>query len=95
MLTPASGLHDGSHWLYIVATMNLSDIHRLDGPAGLRRLADATGTIEKYLYQCATGRKTPSPALAKALVAADPRLTLDDIYADVGAPVAATEREAA
>lgn len=60
--------------------MNLQTLYETEGSAALNRLAEATGANRKYLYQCATGRKVPSPKLACALVAADARLTLDDIY---------------
>lgn len=63
--------------------MNLADLYKVDGRLGLRKLAFACGVSEKYLYQCATGRRVLSPELAKGLAEADPRLTLDDLYRDV------------
>jgi hypothetical protein len=67
--------------------MNLLDIHRAEGLNGLRRLAHEAGTDATYLWQLATAwrGKKPSPDLAKRLIAADPRLTLDDLYADPSA----------
>ncbi|TVO53832.1 hypothetical protein [Denitromonas halophila] len=61
--------------------MNLSDLYKSEGIAALGRLADATQSSRKYLYQCATTSRRPSPDLAVKLIAADPRLTLDDLYA--------------
>ena len=63
--------------------MTLTELYRIDGPIGLRKLALACGVGEKYLYQCATGRRVLSPELAKGLVSADARLTLDELYAAV------------
>jgi len=60
--------------------MDLQTLYQTDGPEGLKRLQMAVGANYKYLYQCATGRKTPSPKLAVALVNVDSRLTLEDIY---------------
>ncbi len=64
------------------ARMDLSDLYRTEGISGLSKLAEAAKTDPKYLYHCATGRRTPSPSLARRLVQADSRLTLDDIYAE-------------
>ena len=62
--------------------MNLKQIYDLEGSAGMKRLADATGAHHQYLWQCAHRwrGKRPSPELALRLVEADPRLTLDEIY---------------
>lgn len=60
--------------------MNLRDIYETEGASGLARLAAATGANPQYLYQCATGRKEPSPRLARALIKADRRITLDALY---------------
>jgi hypothetical protein len=56
--------------------MNLSDIYKTEGFAGLKRLAEMTGADPQYLRQCATGwrNKRPSPELADQLTLADPRL---------------------
>lgn len=56
--------------------MNLSDIYRLEGLQGLRRLAELAGTDPQYLWQCATRwrGKRPSPELAARLCQADTRL---------------------
>lgn len=63
--------------------MNLHDIYREEGFAGLKRLAEATGSHPQYLRQCATRwrGKRPSPDLAWRLIEADPRLTFEAIYA--------------
>jgi hypothetical protein len=56
--------------------MNLHDIYKNEGFAGMKRLAEATGADAQYLRQCATGwrGKRPSPELAAKLITADPRL---------------------
>lgn len=74
--------------------MNLSDLYQECGRTVLRELSRRCGVGEKYLYQCATGRRVVSPALAKGLVAADRRLTLDEIYRDVPAQLAPREEAA-
>lgn len=60
--------------------MNLWDIYCKEGRAGLRRLADASGKNEKYLYQLATGRKLPSPYFAWELVELDRRIRFPDLF---------------
>lgn len=65
--------------------MNLQIYYETYGAKGLKRLAESVGANSKYLYQCATGRKTPSPKLAIAIVRFDSRFTLDGIYAHVSA----------
>lgn len=59
--------------------MNLHDIYKAEKFAGLKRIATATGANPKFLWQCATGRRSLSPMMAERLCAADPRLTLEDI----------------
>ena len=61
--------------------MNLSDIYADGGFAALRRLAVEVGATPVYLYQCSKGMRFPSPAMAWRLIEADPRLTLEDLYA--------------
>ena len=56
--------------------MKLSDLT----PTERRELATKAGTDPVYLWQCATGRRTPSPRLAAKLIKADGRLSLDSIY---------------
>lgn len=60
--------------------MNLSDLYRLEGLDGLSRVARRVSASPKYLYQCATGRRMPSPALGWLLVQAEPRLRFEDLY---------------
>lgn len=60
--------------------MDLKTIYDQEGAAWLNKLHAATGIHRQYLYQCATGRRSPSPAYAMKLVQADPRLTLEGIY---------------
>lgn len=57
----------------------LSHLYRQEGPNLLDRLAVATGANRKYLYQLATGRRRPSPELARDLAAADERMTVDEL----------------
>lgn len=80
----------------IPAIMSPSTLYEQEGARWLTRLHEATGINRKYLYQCATGRRQPSPDYAKKMVAADPRLTLDGIYAitEVGAGETAPIAEA-
>lgn len=77
--------------------MNLSDIYRNEGFAALKRLAAATGADPQYLRQCATNwrGKRPSPALAQRLIAVDPRITLDALYATPAPPAPAPKEQAA
>jgi hypothetical protein len=63
--------------------MNLKDIYQIEGPSGLRLLAAAASTDQKYLYQCATGRKLPGPKLVNKLVDADRRLTREELRPDI------------
>ena len=67
-------------------SMNLHDIYSSEGPQGLSHLAKQVGTASKYLYQCATGRKSPGPKLVHKLVSADPRLTYVDLRPDIYPP---------
>ncbi len=62
--------------------MNLQEIYQTEGAAWLNRMAEATSINRKYLYQCATSRRRPSPEYAKRMILADDRLTLDAIYSD-------------
>lgn len=62
--------------------MNLADLYRTDGMAALTRLAQRVGANPKYLYQCATGRRRPSPELAFRLVRTEPRLVFEELYRD-------------
>lgn len=63
--------------------MGLDDIYKSDGFVALKVLAEKVGADPQYLRQCATGwrGKKPSITLAKKLIAADQRLTLEGIYA--------------
>ncbi len=60
--------------------MDLQQLYKDEGRKGLKALADKVGCNPSYLYQLATTEKEPSPRLARALVKADPRLSIDDIY---------------
>lgn len=49
-----------------------------------KRLAKAVGVCPAYLYQIATGRRKPSPALAKRIAAAtNGAVTLAELRPDV------------
>ncbi len=76
--------------------MNLFDIYQEGGRKALNRLAEAVGSDGAYLWQCATrwsskgGKpKEPSAVLARKLIKADPRLTMDDLYGCRGGKEAA------
>lgn len=60
--------------------MNLKRLHELEGTPGLEALARKVGTSPKYLYQCATGPRMPSPAMAWRLCEADPRLVFEELF---------------
>jgi hypothetical protein len=68
--------------------LSLRDIYQEGGFSALKRLAEASGADAQYLRQCATGwrGRQPSPRLAKRLIAADPRLSLEALYAVAPAP---------
>lgn len=70
----------------------LFDIYKREGPSVLSALHEKTGANKKYLYQIAVGIRRPSPALARKLVVADGRLTLEgllfpDKEGDLNAPL--------
>lgn len=69
----------------MIRCMNLLDLYQEGGLDALRDLAGKAHTDAQYLRQCATRwrGKRPSPELAKRLITADARLTLDDLYADI------------
>lgn len=60
--------------------MNLKKLYETEGMVALKSLAGKAGTDAKYLYQCASTSKMPSPKLAFRLCAADPRLVFEDLY---------------
>lgn len=62
--------------------MNLTDLYQSEGYAAITRLAQRVGANPKYLYQCATGRRRPSPELAFKLIDAEPRLQFEAMYRD-------------
>lgn len=74
--------------------MNLADLYQADGMAALTRLAKQVGANPKYLYQCATGRRRPSPELAFRLIECEPRLVFEDLYRDARVRTAEPERAA-
>ena len=66
-------------------------IYETEGAAWLNQLAEAAGINRKYLYQCVTGRRQPSPEYARRMIAADPRLSMDGIYSVRQAPLSHSE----
>lgn len=60
--------------------MNLNTLYLAEGQKGLNRLASLVGCNPKYLWQCANGRREPSPEMARKLVAADARLSIEEIF---------------
>ena len=75
--------------------MNLSDIYAEERFHGLSVLAEKVGANAKFLYQCATGRRRPSPEMGWRLVDADPRLKFEDLYRDFGRPKRGASRHSA
>lgn len=63
--------------------MNLKTLREAHGKEAWIELARRAGTSEKYIYQCAEGHRSPSPRLARKLVAADRRLTLEALRPDI------------
>lgn len=57
----------------------LSALYQKEGAALFTRLNQATGADPKYLYQIATGRRVPSPKLAKKLAEAEPDLSFEEL----------------
>lgn len=67
--------------------MDLTEIYKSEGFKGLSKLAEQADCNPKYLYQCATGRKTPSTRLAKRLVECDSRLSFEALFGVQAKPV--------
>lgn len=62
---------------------SLCTLYQTEGAEYLARLHAMTGVSRKYLYHMATGRRRPSPEMARVLMQADSRLTLDGLlFAD-------------
>lgn len=60
--------------------MGLQELYQLGGRPALNALALAAKANAKYLYQIATGRKPNlSVTMARRLIAADSRLTMDKL----------------
>lgn len=57
----------------------LHDIYLAEGRGYLNSLAERIGRNPKYLWQIATGRRTPSVQVVRALVEADARLSFDAV----------------
>jgi len=66
--------------------MDLAKLYSQEGAALLTSLHVATGLSRKYIYQCATGRRSPSPAVAMRMVEADPRLVFEEMYSNLKKP---------
>ena len=52
-------------------------------PEEREKLAKAVSSSVAYFYQIAGGHKKPGPALCKALVRAEPKLTLGELRPDI------------
>ena len=63
--------------------MRLRELLPLLTAAEKRGLAARAGTQYFYLFQMAAGARSPSPALARRLVEAEPRLTLEGLRPDI------------
>lgn len=83
--------------LAMLLDMNLRELYDEGGFAALKRLAEAANTDPQYLRQCAKGwrGKRPSPDLALRLIAAEPRLTLEDLYGQAASAAGAKPPQAA
>lgn len=66
--------------------MNLKTLYAAEGMAVLESIAAKCDTSAKYLYQCATTKKMPSPALAFKLCAADDRIVFEELFAAAKPP---------
>ncbi len=66
--------------------MNLAKLYQQEGAALLTALHVATGLSRKYIYQCATGRRSPSPAVAMRMIEADSRLIFEEMYSNLKKP---------
>jgi hypothetical protein len=60
-----------------MSTLNV--LYMREGGSVLDRIHKATGINRKYLYQIATGRRTPSARIAARMMAADSRLSLEGL----------------
>jgi hypothetical protein len=63
--------------------MKLIDVWTALPPEGKHALAAAADTTYIYMSQCAGGHRKPSVRLCRSLVAADPRLTLEELRPDI------------
>jgi len=61
--------------IYAMDAMNLSHLSSSERTA----LAVRLGRSPKYFYQCAKGIRRVSPELAREIVLADPRMTLEEL----------------
>lgn len=73
----------------------LNDLYQQEGGAVLDKIHTALGTNRKYLWQMATGRRRPSPELAREMVEAEPRLTLGELLFPPPVPKTAPTQEPA
>jgi hypothetical protein len=60
-----------------MSTLNL--LYAQEGNPVLDRIHQHTGINRKYLYQIATGRRTPSARVAARMIEADSRLSLEGL----------------
>lgn len=67
----------------------MSTLHLLyaqEGNSVLDQIHERTGINRKYLYQIATGRRTPSARVAARMIMADPRLSLEGLLLNTEVP---------
>lgn len=57
----------------------LNALYESEGNPVLDRIHQVTGINRKYLYQIATGRRTPSARVAARMISAEPRLSLESL----------------
>jgi hypothetical protein len=63
--------------------MNLRTFFLITKPAERESFAKAVGAKVNYLYNCSMGKRQPSAALCKRIVAHDPRFTLAELRPDI------------
>lgn len=63
--------------------MNLRDYFLITKPAEREEFAEAVGAKVNYLRNCSIGKRKPSAALCKRIVAYDSRFTLAELRPDI------------
>ena len=70
--------------------MNLKEFYKIAKRPERERLAKLCGTSLQYLDLIKRGVRDPGPELARKLVMAEPRLTLQALRPDIWGPVSVT-----